>query len=159
VSRIIAWDEKWVYIISHFIKKGAFNPTHFSDQPGKTRYADVHAVVDVECQQDDVSFEESRSAVLAIAMARLVFKTGHTTVPPAQFLQDCGLIPALRDDFESASSSNSDDKGAANHEHAAIVTAIEERRRRGLAVAQNINSLDDGICFFGIHEDNVYSKF
>lgn len=39
-TRIIFWDEKWLYVVSHFVKKGAFEPDEFVMQPWRGKSSD-----------------------------------------------------------------------------------------------------------------------
>lgn len=66
-SRVLSWDEKWVYIVSYFVS---------SD------YA--------KAQNARVPGEEN---ILASGIARYVFKDGRKTVRPAEAMTDCGVLP------------------------------------------------------------------
>ncbi|KAE8381483.1 hypothetical protein BDV26DRAFT_301372 [Aspergillus bertholletiae] len=112
-SRVLSWDEKWIYIVSHFVKRGAFPHRKFLLQPGipgdRTRPK----------TSDDQSPEKQ---VFASAVSRYVFKQGRKTFPPEQMLVECGLLP----------SKNSLPAG----EGLATWSAIEARRKRDLEAAQ-----------------------
>ncbi|RAL06935.1 acyl-CoA thioesterase [Aspergillus homomorphus CBS 101889] len=73
-SRVLAWDEKWVYVVSYFVKKGALT------QDGKIK------------GDPDAKF------VLASGLARYVFKEGRVTVKPEEALRECGLLPLVGED-------------------------------------------------------------
>ncbi|KAJ6023716.1 hypothetical protein N7540_004513 [Penicillium herquei] len=64
VSRVLAWDEKWIYIVSYFLK------------PTKTK--------------QDAEITEDR--ILASAVSKYVFKQGRRTVQPAEVLMNLGLL-------------------------------------------------------------------
>ncbi|PYH46495.1 acyl-CoA thioesterase [Aspergillus saccharolyticus JOP 1030-1] len=69
-SRVLAWDEKWVYVVSYFVKKGAV--ARDGTLPG----------------------ELDKKVVLATGLARYVFKEGRVTVKPEGVLQECRLLPS-----------------------------------------------------------------
>jgi hypothetical protein len=83
-TRIISWDEKWLYVVTHFVRAGAFGPDEFAMQPwrrcGKQRRP----------AKDEA---EVAKAVFASSMARYVFKNNRKTIPPEQALGRAGLLP------------------------------------------------------------------
>ena len=42
-TRVLSWDEKWVYVISHIVKPDSANPTAYSDQPWKKNGTGDHS--------------------------------------------------------------------------------------------------------------------
>ncbi|KAF4974810.1 hypothetical protein FZEAL_8334 [Fusarium zealandicum] len=81
-TRIISWDEKWLYVVTHFVKAGAFHPDEYVMQPRKRTSA--------KKGKEDV---DVLKAVYASSVARYVFKSNRRTVPPQEALTDCGLMP------------------------------------------------------------------
>ena len=85
-SRVLSWDRKWVYIVTHFVRKDTVRPRHFSMYPkqknenGGTRYVD-----------------NKEDAVIASAISKIVFKKGRLTIPPEIMLQASGLLPPRPD--------------------------------------------------------------
>jgi len=63
-SRILTWDDKWLYIISHFTRYKKTIPGH------------------------------SKSPVVASAISKYVFKRKRLTIPPEQVLTALHLLPA-----------------------------------------------------------------
>ncbi|KAJ5714384.1 uncharacterized protein N7483_011565 [Penicillium malachiteum] len=57
-SRVLAWDEKWVYVVSYFVKKGAL------------------------ASDGSIRGDPDAKFVLASGLARYVFKEGRVTVKP-----------------------------------------------------------------------------
>ncbi|KOC15867.1 hypothetical protein AFLA70_362g001290 [Aspergillus flavus AF70] len=109
-SRVLSWDEKWIYIVSHFVKRGAFPHRRFLLQPNTPG----------DRTRPKVGSDQSpEKQVFASAVSRYVFKQGRKTFPPEQMLVECGLLP-----------SKDMDKGLA------MWSAIEERRKRDLEAAQ-----------------------
>jgi hypothetical protein len=87
-TRLLSWDEKWVYTISHFVKPG-FTPDEFVLQPGKKPSS----------RKKDSKITPEK-AVFASSVARFVIKNNRKTVPPEQGLRECGMLPT--DELELA---------------------------------------------------------
>ncbi|KAL3489569.1 hypothetical protein BJX62DRAFT_252562 [Aspergillus germanicus] len=69
-TRVAAWDDKWIYMVTHFV-----------DNSKKMTGLAPH--------------EEARHKnVFASAVTRMVFKRGRLTVPPECALEICGLLSA-----------------------------------------------------------------
>ncbi|KAB8231144.1 acyl-CoA thioesterase [Aspergillus alliaceus] len=111
-SRVLSWDEKWIYIVSHFVRRGAFSHRKFLLQPNTPGdRARVKAGGD----------QAPEKQVFASAVSRYVFKQGRKTFSPERMLIQCGLLPS---------------KERMSEEDAATWRAIEERRKRDLEAAQ-----------------------
>lgn len=73
VSRVLAWDEKWLFIVSYFLKPSSRNATEISED-----------------------------RILASAISRYVFKKGRQTVQPLDILRDSGLVPSeIADNYDA----------------------------------------------------------
>jgi hypothetical protein len=85
-SRVLCWDTKWVYVVSHFTKPGSNKPTHFlvGSQSNKPVSSSVKG--DHGDQQD---------RIYATAITKYVFKAGRITCTPESVLGECGLLPAI----------------------------------------------------------------
>ncbi|KAH8912180.1 hypothetical protein BR93DRAFT_948605 [Coniochaeta sp. PMI_546] len=83
-TRLLSWDEKWVYVVTHFVKADVFHPEEYVMKP---TYRKTKATGK---EKDDV---DSTKAVFASSVARYVFKSNRRTVPPEQVLRECGLLP------------------------------------------------------------------
>ncbi|KAF6814063.1 capsule polysaccharide biosynthesis protein [Colletotrichum sojae] len=74
-SRVLAWDRKWLYVVTHFVerKKGAeaklFRPWEKPEEAPKSPVA------------------------YATALSKCVVKAGRLTVPPEKFLGAAGVLP------------------------------------------------------------------
>ncbi|KAL2127672.1 hypothetical protein VTI74DRAFT_10331 [Chaetomium olivicolor] len=90
-TRVISWDDKWLYIVTHFVKAGMFRPDEYVMQPwrgkGSKKRPGKHEA-------------EIEKAVFASSVARYVFKNNRKTIPPEQALKRVGLLPT--DDAEMA---------------------------------------------------------
>ncbi|KAJ5104966.1 hypothetical protein NUU61_002313 [Penicillium alfredii] len=109
-SRVMSWDEKWIYIVSHFVERGKFQPREYYFQ----------GVASEATQRGGPSSKNQlcKGNVFASAVSRYVFKQDRRTFPPEAMLVKCGLLPA-RDGAEEAT-----------------WRSIEDRRRRDLDAAQ-----------------------
>jgi hypothetical protein len=83
-TRVISWDDKWLYVVTHFVKAGAFRPDEFVMQPWRGRGGKKRA---------EKSEAEIDKAVFASSVARYVFKNNRKTIPPEQALRRVGLLP------------------------------------------------------------------
>lgn len=94
-TRVLAWDRKWLYIISHFVKSGEVQPKGWTLQPwrrlksskgtpdGSNGTANGHA-------GDGAT--QPHPAIYASAIAKYVFKNGRLTIAPARVLEGSGLL-------------------------------------------------------------------
>ncbi|KAI1394376.1 capsule polysaccharide biosynthesis protein [Hypoxylon trugodes] len=75
-SRVLSWDRKWLYIITHFVERGAIKPDSW----------------------DASSFNEGKpqgweKKIHATAISKYVFKIGRLTVHPAVLIEASGMLP------------------------------------------------------------------
>ncbi|KAF5019414.1 hypothetical protein F66182_8586 [Fusarium sp. NRRL 66182] len=83
-SRVLSWDRKWLYIVTHYVPKGTAKPTSWLDPKfGKTS---------ARGPQDAAGGWEKK--IYATAISKYVFKLGRFTVHPAIVLGgDSSLLP------------------------------------------------------------------
>lgn len=127
-TRILAWDRKWVYMITHFVREGAVKPKEVILQPQRTgRRTSKKSVV---------KEEELKKAVFAVSVAKYVIKKGRLTIAPAEWLEQSGVLPK-----------QADGNGVANGQSAQsgkwTVEDIEARRLRGMEYAEKFAALDE----------------
>ncbi|PWY87434.1 hypothetical protein BO70DRAFT_427379 [Aspergillus heteromorphus CBS 117.55] len=116
-TRVLCWDEKWLYFVSHFVKVGGKGSVVF-EAGGKGRKGmGMGRAGDVD---------EKR--VLASAITRYVFKKGRISVAPEKVLMQAGLLPEV--------DGKGDGDGFWTYE------MVEEERKRGLEVAKSFLALD-----------------
>ncbi|PGH20054.1 hypothetical protein AJ80_03704 [Polytolypa hystricis UAMH7299] len=129
-SRILAWDDKWIYIVSHFVKKGAVKPRR-TGRSGQTEQEEVETMF-------SISEEQMQKVVLTSAISKYVFKRGRQTVSPAEVLKGLELVPAE----ENGRVKKTEAEGGSNWSW----TEVQEERKRGLALAQHFAALDRLHC-------------
>lgn len=84
-TRLLSWDRKWVYCVSHIVKKGVLKPDNYVLQPWKKakRRAD-----NVKKEEEDLT-----KHIFATSVARYVFKKGRLTINPEIVLERSRLLP------------------------------------------------------------------
>ncbi|KAI9170810.1 putative thioesterase atnL [Paramyrothecium foliicola] len=131
-SRILTWDEKWVYIVTHFVRDdGAPTaPSTLYPETGVGPYQKEDGS-DSESDSGDSNFGNdatetlnSQNNILATALSRCVFKSGRKTVSPETMLRLSGLLPS------KVGSDEDDDEDE--------ISAIETQRQNGLKVASSL---------------------
>ncbi|KAH9224584.1 hypothetical protein DL95DRAFT_378225 [Leptodontidium sp. 2 PMI_412] len=138
-TRVVSWDTKWLYLISHFVEKGAGNPMGYSDQPWRQHHSrQTHISESSKIDQKEKSGNKTvkKPKIYAFAVSKYAFKQGRLTVPPVSFLEACELLPRI-----------SPDEGGS--EDAKILwEAIEARRKEGMGLCGNMAGLEDGMGLF-----------
>lgn len=82
-SRILAWDRKWIYIVTHFVESDAVRPRCWSG--GGVRYGPT--------RKHEGKPDEWQKRIFATAVSKYVLKVGRLTVHPAVALEASGLLP------------------------------------------------------------------
>jgi hypothetical protein len=145
-TRILTWDEKWIYIVTHFVRKGAVMPRKYTLYPQQNSRSQD----DLKRRDSDssVSNVESNDAIVATALSKCVFKQGRRTISPAYMMRESGLLPikslddALPVDSKSlpldscASSDSGIDVAGEKEENS--LTRVERERQRGMKVALSL---------------------
>ncbi|MCJ1449900.1 hypothetical protein MMC28_000228 [Mycoblastus sanguinarius] len=81
-TRVMSWDRKWLYMVTHFVRKDAVKPRRFSMYPNqKNKHGGTRLV------------DKKEDAIIASALSKIVFKKGRLTIPPEVMLQASGLLP------------------------------------------------------------------
>lgn len=141
-TRLLCWDRKWFYLVTHLVKPGIGKPKGWTLQPWR------------KPKEGEVDKEQLKGAVFATALAKYVIKRGRITVSPEQALVDAEMLPpkpegwvfnggemngVANGDVEYVLPSNADGAGW-NWD------VIEAERLRGLEFAEKFAHLD------GLHE-------
>lgn len=120
-SKILSWDEKWVYIVTHFVRKDAAKPRAFSLYPASKAAASPQTKSSndntLDIGRDEVTADHfsCEKGLFATALSKCVFKSGRKTVSPDTMFKLSGLVSPDADDDELAQ--------------------MEEQRREGLKAA------------------------
>lgn len=84
-TRLLSWDKKWIYIVSHIVRKGAIKPKSYVFQPWKKSRRRLD-----EMDKDEADLQKH---ILATSVARYVFKKGRLTINPEIVLERSRLLP------------------------------------------------------------------
>ncbi|KAM5357367.1 hypothetical protein ACJZ2D_016330 [Fusarium nematophilum] len=90
-TRVASWDEKWLYMITHFVVPDSRRPQELgltSSHQASVAAGDTKGSNESPQQQQ----HEGKDQVLASAVTRMVFKKGRLTVTPAQAFAACNAI-------------------------------------------------------------------
>jgi acyl-CoA thioesterase FadM len=166
-TRLLCWDRKWFYLITHMVKPGVGKPTSWTLQPWKK----------TKKPAKDVSEEELLKGVYATAIAKYVIKKGRLTIAPEQVLLDADMVPVKPEGWVYQGETvvaNGDANGHANgnaNGHANGVLPkpvegkewnwdiIEAERLRGLALAQKFADMDGMHGFFNGGKDGALGEY
>lgn len=140
-SRVLCWDRKWFYLITHLVKPGVGKPASWTLQPWRKTKSGA---------DQDVDKDKLMGAVYATAIAKYVIKKGRLTISPEQALRDADMVPAKPDGWvyhgEVNGNANGDILPDTVKADEWTWDVIEKERLRGLAVAQKFADME------GLHE-------
>lgn len=140
-SRVLCWDRKWFYIVTHFVPKGVAVPTGWMD-PGLSK---------TKTRSDRDASDGWEKKIYATALSKYVFKVGRYTVHPAIVLEGSGLLPERPGGWQSGENKTGDETADISDIDVSVDGAwdwrrVEAHRRKGMEIAGQFNSLD------GLHD-------
>ncbi|TEY84273.1 hypothetical protein BOTCAL_0018g00500 [Botryotinia calthae] len=91
-SRILCWDRKWVYVVTHFVKKGTVRPRGFVLGNGSW-FGGGNARFEERVGEGGDAVEVDEKAIFASAVSKYVMKLGRLTVHPEVVLNASGVLP------------------------------------------------------------------
>lgn len=150
-SRIIAWDRKWLYIMTHFVEKGAVMPRSWDAQScGPTR-------------KNPGEPRDWPKKIFTTAITTYVFKLGRLTIHPATMLGASGLLPErpggwTSDTNESAEPISVGRPGDAKPSEWTW-ERTESERLKGLEYARHMTAMDDLQGWFDGGENGALGRF
>ncbi|KAI0009943.1 capsule polysaccharide biosynthesis protein [Xylariaceae sp. FL0662B] len=158
-SRILSWDRKWLYIITHFVEKGAVKPRSWdAGSFGATRTAEGEP-------------QDWEKKIYTTAVSKYVFKLGRLTVHPAILLEASGLLPERPGGWVTV------ENGMAKPSHTVTGGAVadahtddaesskwdwrrtEAQRQKGYEFAEHFAALDELHSQFDGGEDGALGRF
>ncbi|KFH43879.1 hypothetical protein ACRE_053410 [Hapsidospora chrysogenum ATCC 11550] len=142
-SRLLCWDRKWLYIVTHFVPKGTAKPTEWLDPS--------YRGVRVRSGQDASGGWERK--IIATAISKYVFKVGRFTVHPALMLDDAGMLPERPGGWMSGEDQVGDESADVGDVNLAVEgewdwRRIEAQRRKGMELADKFQGLEDAHGLF-----------
>ncbi|KAF4547682.1 Thioesterase-like protein 2 [Elsinoe fawcettii] len=147
-SRVLAWDRKWLYMVTHFVEKGA-------SIAGKK--------VVFETQDKDEADGKKVAKVYGTAISRYVFKMGRLTVHPAVLLDASGLLPEREGGWSVGEErvveeGDLEDHAEANENRWTWIQT-EQKRRQGMEYAAHFAALEGLSKVFDGDADTVIGNF
>lgn len=126
-SRILCWDRKWIYVVTHFVKKGAVKPAGYTLQaPWSNPFASMfrrNKVIGKGLTRKETVVESANGAVLepkvqnkaifASAISKYVCKLGRLTVHPEVVFEASNLLPPKPGGWNTMSGPTALDKAEA----------------------------------------------
>lgn len=109
-SRILCWDRKWIYVVTHFVMKGAVRPAGYTISPpgsilgsifgskakrGAVKGAEKPVIAKEQMNGNSHCMESGllHKAIFATAISKYVMKLGRLTVHPEVVIEASGLLP------------------------------------------------------------------
>ncbi|MGI4816130.1 MAG: acyl-CoA thioesterase [Janthinobacterium lividum] len=170
-TRVLSWDKKWLYLLSHIVKKGAVMPKGYTLQPQKkmgkgSMQSPAAASTNGNVNGAAAPPQVPHPAIFATSIAKYVFKEGRITIPPELALEASELLPPRPTGYQSPPMTDSP-AGEGSAIETAVVDAIgsleqgekleskaeadegvwdwervEKERARGMLTAQHMADLD-----------------
>lgn len=89
-SRFLCWDRKWLYVVTHFVKKGTVRPRSYVLTDGSWFGRKAYSVAgDGQAETEDLD----EKSIFATAISKYVVKLGRLTVRPDVMLEASGMLP------------------------------------------------------------------
>jgi hypothetical protein len=159
-TRLLCWDRKWFYLVTHLVKPSVGRPARWTLQPWKSNKSKSGPAF------QEVDKERLLGAVYATAIARYVIKKGRITVPPEQVLLDADMVPVKPEGWvyvAQGEDRDGDEEGVLprgeEKEEEWNWDVIEEERLRGLEVAQKFAEMDGVHGFFDGGKEGVLGEY
>ena len=158
-TRVLSWDRKWLYLVTHIVAADKVQPRSYTLQPWRKGTSNLHA-------RKIGEGTDPSPAILATSIARYVFKRGRVTIPVDAILTGAGLLPAKLDDQSLVETSALEARNRVTITERPVIvnygtepgkdaplkpesgsdkwdwTRIEEERLRGWSIAQLVGGLD-----------------
>lgn len=146
-SRVLTWDQKWIYIVTHFVKPGSAKPHAYASNgflPGKKNKT---ATQDENATRNGTPAPPGmpHDLVLASAISKYVLKLGRLTINPEVLLHASDLLSTTSNAVPAQEAPEG--KGSeADETRAWDAERVREERERGMEYARSFGALD------GLHE-------
>ncbi|ROV89638.1 hypothetical protein VSDG_08067 [Cytospora chrysosperma] len=161
-TRILAWDRKWVYFLTHFVVKGKVRPTAW-DSGSKSWFGPLRKGSTTAAAADGEG-QDFQKYVIATAVSKYVFKVGRFTVNPSILMEQSGLLPERPGGWRSGPNEVGDevqDVGDADlsPEGEWDWARMEWQRREGMKFAEKFAALDGVNGLFDGGEGGALGRF
>jgi hypothetical protein len=157
-SRILTWDQKWLYIVTHFVRKSKIVPKASVTDVINDRKADAK---DAKSSKKAfktpkiLSQSDVESSIFATSISKCVFKKGRMTVSPERVLAASGLLSSATSDRSAMdltgpqNSINLEPKDlfqketTTQYSNNELGEEIEQERIKGMRFAYLLSELED----------------
>jgi hypothetical protein len=154
-SRVLAWDRKWLYIVTHFVPAGTVKPTEWLDPRFGLRGVRKGQGAGVKSGGET----DWESKVLASSVSKYVFKLGRLTIRPDVVLGASGLLPERPGGWAQEETAIGLGESATHEGQEWDWQRVEARRRHGMIMAANFHALDGLSAFFDGGDDGALGMF
>lgn len=162
-TRVLCWDRKWVYLMTHFVVKGKVRPTAW-DNGSAGWFGPLRRNKAQTASLGDGQGEGFEKYVIATAVSKYVFKVGRFTVHPSILMEQSGLLPErpggwrngvdeVGDESEDLGEVDLDAEGDWDWRK------IEHQRREGMKFAAKFAALDGLNGLFDGGENGALGRF
>ena len=132
-TRLLAWDKKWLYIVSHIVERGVVQPQGYTFQPWRKLKAEKPkgTTTGTEGSGRNANAKQAKPAsaqpkIYATSIAKYVFKHNRLTIPPAQILEAGGLLPPRPSNVSTPSESSTPSDMPDSTSNEPVVAAMVE---------------------------------
>lgn len=155
-SRMLCWDRKWIYILTHFVKAGTVRPDGYTLDDGSfsSRLFGAKSRKGSGKVDDVDRVGEANKNIFASALSKYCCKLGRFTIHPEVTLNASGLLPPRpggwnimdgRPKEENGAASTGNGNGHANG-HAEAEEwdwkRVEAENARGMKHAEHFAAMD-----------------
>ncbi|KAF8851908.1 hypothetical protein BDZ45DRAFT_678732 [Acephala macrosclerotiorum] len=165
-TRLLAWDRKWFYLVTHFVKKGAVKPESYILTDGSWFGKNKYQKVNRDGKKTGEAIEDlDEKAIFASSISKYVIKLGRLTIHPEVSLNAAGMLPprpggwatmnnasgeSTPETFERVESTEATQESSTGAEW--DWKRIEEKNNNGLKLVEHFAALD------GLHGEFTGSK-
>lgn len=92
-TRVLCWDRKWLYLLTHFVVKGKVAPGKWDNNANGGGGGGGGRTIKTATASLGEGGEVLEKYVIATAVSKYVFKVGRFTVHPTILMEQSGLLP------------------------------------------------------------------
>ncbi|RKF77869.1 4-hydroxybenzoyl-CoA thioesterase [Golovinomyces cichoracearum] len=154
-SRLLCWDKKWLYFVTHFVKMGTVKPSAYVLTDGSWFGKGYRTVKGQGQENQDVD----EKAIFASAISKCVVKLGRLTVHPEVLLDAANVLPPRPGGWHSMNGSYPSSSTHSKTTHDLSWEKVIEENERGLKYAHHFAALDGLIDQFSGSQRPALGKF
>ncbi|KKA26879.1 hypothetical protein TD95_003259 [Thielaviopsis punctulata] len=154
-TRVLSWDRKWLYIVTHFVPAGLGRPADFLDHGFRKKNAPKKPKLADNWQKK----------IYATAVSKYVFKLDRLTIHPAVLLEASGLLPQRDAGWKHEDLVDTSPDHIISQEPEKLKDGelawqwVEWRRQKGMEYAAGFLKMDDLASFFNGGQDAAIGVF